>query len=114
MVELVDDARAVSARRGEDKVRAIMGKDRGDVETTDAVLRPGRSIMRREMGDDKLACGVDGVGGEIEGLSLDAVPCGEDGIGAIGTHVVEGEFCEGGDRTNGKVEMRSERTPEQR
>ncbi len=93
MVELVDDARVVSVR-GEDKVRAIMGKGRGDVETTNAVLRPGRSIVRREMGDDKLACGMDGVGGEIEGFSVHAAPCGEDGIGAIGAHVVEGEFCE--------------------
>ncbi len=50
--------------------------------------------MRREMGDDQLTCGMDGVGGEIEGLSVDAVPCGEDGIGAIGAHVIEGEFCE--------------------
>ena len=90
---MVYDASIVGAR-GENKVRAIMGKGRGDVETTDAVLRPGRPIVRREMGDDKLACGMDGVGGEIEGLSVDAVPGGEDGIGAIGAHVVEGEFRE--------------------
>ncbi len=46
------------------------------------------------MGGDKLACRVDGVGGKIEGLSVDAVPGGEDGVGAIWTHVVEGEFRE--------------------
>ena len=93
MVKLVDDARVVSAR-GEDKVRAIMGKGRGYVESTYTMLGPGWSIMRGEMCHDKLACGMDGVGGEIEGLSVDAVPCGEDGIGAIGAHVVEGEFRE--------------------
>ncbi len=93
MVELVNDARVVSAR-SEDKVRAMMGKGRRDVEPTDTVLRPGGSVMRREMGDNKLACGMDGVGGEIEGLSVDAVPCEEDGMGAIGVHVVEGEFRE--------------------
>ncbi len=73
MVELVDDARVVSAW-GEDKVRAIMGKSRRDVITTYAVLRPGWAIMRGEMGDDKLACGMDGVRDKIEGLSVDAVP----------------------------------------
>ncbi len=50
--------------------------------------------MRREMGDDKLACEMEGVGGKIEGLFVDAVPCGEGGIGATGAHVIEGEFCE--------------------
>ncbi len=87
MVELVDDARVVSVW-GEDKVRAIMGKGRRYVTTTYAVLRPGWAIMWGEMGDDKLACGMDGVRDKIEGLSVDAVPCGEDGMGAIGAHVV--------------------------
>jgi hypothetical protein len=58
------------------------------------MLRPGWSIMRGEMGHDELACGMDGVGGKVEGLSVDAVPGGEDGVGAIGSHVVEGEFRE--------------------
>ena len=50
--------------------------------------------MWGEMCHNKLACGMDGVGGKIEGLSVDAVPGGEDGVGAIGSHVVEGEFRE--------------------
>ena len=89
VIELVDDASIVSAR-GENKVRAIMGKGRGYVEATYTMLRPGWSIMRGEMGHDELACGMDGVGGKVEGLSVDAVPGGEDGVGAIGSHVVEG------------------------
>ncbi len=44
------------------------------------------------MGNDELACGMDGMGGKIEGLSVDAVPGGEDGIETVGTQVVEGEF----------------------
>jgi hypothetical protein len=75
-------------------VRAIVEKGRRNVETTYAVLTPGWSIMRGEMGHDELACWMDGVGGKVEGLSVDAVPGGEDGIGAIGVHVVEGEFRE--------------------
>jgi hypothetical protein len=35
------------------------------------------------MGNDELASGMDGVGGKIE-----------DGIGAVGAHVVEGELSE--------------------
>ncbi len=93
VVKLVDDASVVSAW-GENKMRAIMGKGRGYVKTTYTMLRPGWSIMRGEMCHDKLACGMDGVGGKIEGLSVDAVPGGEDGVGAIGAHVVEGEFRE--------------------
>ncbi len=56
MVKLVNDTSIVSAR-GENKVRAIMGKGRGDVETTDTMLRPGWSIiiMRGKICHDKLA-----------------------------------------------------------
>ena len=39
VVKLVNDTSIVSAR-GKDKVRAIMGKGRGDVETPDTMLRP--------------------------------------------------------------------------
>ena len=46
--------------------------------------------MWGEMCHNKLACGMDGVGGKIEDLSVDAVPCGEDRVGALGAHVVEG------------------------
>ena len=76
------------------KVRAIMGERGGDVKTPDAVFRPGRSIVQGEMGNGELACRVDGMEGKVERLSVDAVPCGEDGIGAIGAHVIEGEFGE--------------------
>jgi hypothetical protein len=105
VVKLVNDARVVSAW-GENKVRAIMGKGRRDVKTTYAMLRPGWSIMRWEMGHNKLACGMDGVGGKIEGLSVDAVPGGENGVGAIGAQLVKGEFRE-------REGMKSERTPRQ-
>jgi hypothetical protein len=93
VIQLVDDTGIVSAR-GKNNVRAIMGKGRGYVESTYTMLGPGWSIMRGEMCHDKLACGMDGVGGKIEGLSVDAVLGGEDGVGAIGAHVVEGEFRE--------------------
>ena len=93
VIQLVDDTGIVSAR-GKNNVRAIMGKGRGYVEATYTMLRPGGSIMRGEMCHDKLACGMDGVGGKIEGLSVDAMPGGEDRVGAIGAHVVEGEFRE--------------------
>ncbi len=91
MVELVDDAGVVSAGC-KDKVRAIMRESGGDIETPYAMLRPGRSNVWREMSNDELACGKDGMGGKVEGLSVEAVPGGEKGIGTVGTQMVEGEF----------------------
>ncbi len=50
--------------------------------------------MRGEMCNGELACRVDGMGGKVEGLSVDAVPGGEEGIGAVGSQVIEGELSE--------------------
>ena len=93
VVELVDNAGVVSAGC-KYKVRAIMGERGGDVKTPNAVFRPGRSSVRGEMGNGELACRVDGMGGKVERLSVDAVPGGEEGIGAVGSQVIEGELSE--------------------
>ena len=73
VVKLVHDAGFVSAGC-KHKVRAIMRESGGDIETPYTVRRPGRSNVRGEMSNDELACGMDGMGGKIEGLSVDAVP----------------------------------------
>jgi hypothetical protein len=92
-----------------------MGERGGDVKTHDAVFRPGRSIVQGEMGNGELACRVDGMGGKVERLSVDAVPGGEEGIGAVGSQVIEGELSERGEiRPAVWGGKRCERTPRQR
>jgi hypothetical protein len=45
------------------------------------------------VGYDELACGVNGVGGKIEGLAMDAMPCRSGRVFGKGTEGVKGELC---------------------
>ena len=92
VIQLVYDTCIVSAR-GKNNVRAIMGKGRGYVEATYTMLRPGWSIMRGEkMCHDKLACGMDGVGGEVEGHTVQTMVGREGRVEGPRTHMVKGEL----------------------
>jgi hypothetical protein len=53
---------------------------------------PRWSNVGRVVGYDELACGVNGVGGKIEGLAMDAMPCRSGRVFGKGTENVKGEL----------------------
>ncbi len=70
--------------RDEDVVAAVVGSGRREVKATRTVLRPRLAVRRRVVGDHELPGWVDGVGGEAEGDSVEAMPGREFGIGGPG------------------------------
>ena len=50
-----------------------MVRGRGEVKTPGAVAGPGRAGEGRVEGDDKLAGRVDGVGGKVEGHTVETM-----------------------------------------
>ncbi len=53
------------------------------------------SLDGRVVDDDQLAWGMGGVGGEVDGGTVDSVPCGFGGVWGEATKVVEGKFSGG-------------------
>ena len=82
----------VSRDGSEDKVAPVMGKGRGNVKTPSPMPGPGGTNLGRVVSNDELACGVDGMGGEIKGATMDAVPCRFGWVWDKGAEVVEREL----------------------
>ncbi len=79
MVEGVGDSDA----RGEENkhgVAPVMGASGADVKGPLVVLRPRRPLFSGVVDDNQLAWGVNGVGGKIEGGTVEAVPGRDRGI----------------------------------
>ena len=73
-------------------MRAIMGESGGKIEPARAMPGPRWPNVGRVVGDDELTCGVNGVGGKIEGLAMDTMPCRSGRVLGKGTESVKGEL----------------------
>ena len=72
MREGLANARETSGR--EENVEAtVVVRGRGEVKAPSAVAGPGRAGEGRVEGDDKLAGRVDGVGGKVEGHTVETM-----------------------------------------
>jgi hypothetical protein len=69
---------------------AIVGECRGDPETADPMMGPWRALKRRVMRHNKLPGGMDGVGKEIDGGPVKAMPSGEKRVERRRAEMVEG------------------------
>jgi hypothetical protein len=49
----------------ENNMGTVVREGRGEIKPSCAMLGPRRALLRRVMGDDQLACGVNGMGGKI-------------------------------------------------
>jgi hypothetical protein len=68
-------ADSVRGREREEYVEAAVVRScRREVKITSTVLCPRLAVLRRVVGDHKLPGWVDGVGGEAEGDSVEAMP----------------------------------------
>lgn len=72
MGEGLTDTRETSGRE-EDVKATVVVRGRGEVETPSAVAGPGLAGEGRVEGDDKLAGRVDGVGGKVEGHTVETM-----------------------------------------
>jgi hypothetical protein len=70
--EGLTDTRETSGRE-EDVKATVVVRGRGEVETPSAVAGPGLAGEGRVEGDDKLAGWVDGVGGKVEGHTVETM-----------------------------------------
>jgi hypothetical protein len=75
-----------------DTIAAVVLEGRAEEKCSLPVVAPGGTGFGGVVGDNKLSGGVDGVGGKINGETVDAVPCRDGGVGCIGEEVIEGEF----------------------
>ncbi len=94
VIEAIRDT-SCSRFRDKDNMRPIMQEGGTQVEGTGAVLVPRLSLDGRVVDDDQLAWGMGGVGGEVDGGTVDFVPCGFGGVWGEATQVVEGKFSGG-------------------
>ena len=89
--ERVSQTRETGGR--EENVKAtVVVRGRGEVKNPSAVAGPGLAGEGRVEGDDKLAGGVDGVGGKVEGHTVETMVDREGRVEGPCTHMVEGEL----------------------
>ncbi len=85
-------ANAREASGGEENIKtAVVVRGRGKIKTTSAMLGPRLAGEGRLEGDDKLVGGVDGMGGEVVGGTMETMVGGERGVEGPGSEVVKGE-----------------------
>jgi hypothetical protein len=78
---------------GEENIKAtVVVRGRGKIKTASAMLGPRLAREGRVEGDDKLAGGVDGMGGKVVGGTMETMVCGERGVEVPGSEVVKGEL----------------------
>ena len=53
----------------------VVGEGGGNGDTSGPMTGPGGTNLGWVVGYDELSCRMDGVGGEIKGAAMDAVPC---------------------------------------
>ena len=98
VVEGIGDAGSGSAANIHG-VAAVMVECRAEVKSSEAVVAPGGAGFGGGMGGNKLAGGVDGMGGEVKGQVVDACPGRYDGRGGdrwgMGAEVIERQLHEG-------------------
>ncbi len=70
----------------------VVSKGRDNVKAPGPMTGPGGTNQGWVVGHDELSCGVDGVGGEIKGVAMDAVPCRFGEIWGKGVEMVEPEL----------------------
>ncbi len=81
------------ASGGEENIKtAVMVRGKGQIKTASAMLGPRLVGEGRVEGDDKLAGGVDGIGGEVVGSTMETMVGGERGVEGSGSEVVKGEL----------------------
>ena len=73
-------------------VATIMGEGRPEIISAKAVGVPRRPGLGGLVYDDELPWGVEGVGKEIDGVSMDAMVCRDRGVAMKGAEVVQGKF----------------------
>ena len=73
MVEGVGDAGGPGAR-DKDNVTAVVGEGRTDVEGPDTMMVPRLASQRGVVGHHKLTGRMEGVGGEVDGRTVQTVP----------------------------------------
>jgi len=84
---------AVGASEGKENIETAIVIGRGrEVEASGTVLGPRGAGLRGIKGNDKLAGGVNRVGGKAKGGTMQAMPCGKGGVGFVGTEGVEREL----------------------
>ncbi len=65
---------------GKNEVAPVVGEGGGNVEAPGPITGPRGANLGWVVDYDELACRVDGVGGEIKGAAMNAVPCRFGGI----------------------------------
>lgn len=84
---------AVGASEGKENIETAIVIGRGrEVEASGTVLGPRGAGLRGIKGNDKLAGGMNRVGGKAKGGTMQAMPCGKGGVGFVGTEGVEREL----------------------
>ena len=73
-------------------METIVGESGGEPETADPMMGPRRTLGRRVMRHNKLPGGMDGVGKDIDGGPVKAMPSGEKRVERRRAEMVEGEF----------------------
>jgi hypothetical protein len=71
---------------------AVVVRGREEIKTASAMLGPRLVGEGRVEGDDKLAGGVDGMGGEVVGSTMETLVGGERGVEGSGSEVVKGKL----------------------
>ena len=86
-------ANAREASGGEENIKtAVVVRGRGKIEPASAMLGPRLAGEGRVKGDDKLARGMDGMGGKAVGGTMETMVGGERGVEGPGSEVVKGEL----------------------
>ena len=75
-----------------DAVTTVVGEGGAKVEGSVPVRVPRETVVGAIESKTKLAGGMNGVGGEVVGKTVQTRPGGEGGVGAPGSHDVKGEF----------------------
>ena len=86
---MVSDTR-IEGGGNENKMGTIVSEGRGEVKPSCAMLGPRRALLRRVMGDDQLACGVNGMGGKVYRLAMKAMPSRQGRVWCKVSHMVKG------------------------
>jgi hypothetical protein len=78
---------------GEEDIKTtVVVRGRGEIETPSAMLGPRLAGEGRVESDDKLAGGMDGMGGKVVGGTMEIMVGGERGVERPGSEVVKGEL----------------------
>jgi len=85
------DARETGGGEEDVKTTIVVGGG-GEIKTSGAMLGPRLSGEGRVEGDNKLAGGLDGMGGKVVGGTMETMVGGERGVEGPGSEVVEGEL----------------------